>query len=217
MAMIFRALLASAAMAFAGALPTQAAMVTVQFSGQNWAALLSGGGYVADATPFSGSITYESSTLGVPYSSQGTRYNAITSGAFTYGADVYTAVSGYIDVHNSPSGGGADALFFVLFANGPSFNGANPFISYVALRDYTGVALSSQSLPTTFSLATFGGSNDFSTQYNHTPVGSSHRYGTVTDFAAAVPEPSTWAMMLVGFAGLGYAGYRKRKATPIAA
>jgi hypothetical protein len=26
-----------------------------------------------------------------------------------------------------------------------------------------------------------------------------------------VPEPSTWAMMLVGFAGLGFAGYRARK------
>jgi probable HAF family extracellular repeat protein len=24
-----------------------------------------------------------------------------------------------------------------------------------------------------------------------------------------VPEPSTWAMMLIGFAGLGYAGYRR--------
>ena len=27
----------------------------------------------------------------------------------------------------------------------------------------------------------------------------------------AVPEPSTWAMMLAGFAGLGYAGYRVRR------
>jgi hypothetical protein len=27
---------------------------------------------------------------------------------------------------------------------------------------------------------------------------------------ATVPEPSTWAMMLIGFAGLGYAGYRQR-------
>ena len=26
---------------------------------------------------------------------------------------------------------------------------------------------------------------------------------------SAVPEPSTWAMMLVGFAGLGYAAYRR--------
>jgi hypothetical protein len=27
----------------------------------------------------------------------------------------------------------------------------------------------------------------------------------------ATPEPSTWAMMLVGFAGLGYAGYRRHR------
>jgi hypothetical protein len=26
--------------------------------------------------------------------------------------------------------------------------------------------------------------------------------------ATTVPEPSTWAMLLLGFAGLGYAGYR---------
>jgi hypothetical protein len=35
---------------------------------------------------------------------------------------------------------------------------------------------------------------------------------------SAVPEPSTWAMMLLGFAGLGFAGYRKsHKAVSIAA
>jgi hypothetical protein len=28
--------------------------------------------------------------------------------------------------------------------------------------------------------------------------------------ASAVPEPATWAMMLIGFAGLSYAGYRRR-------
>jgi hypothetical protein len=27
-----------------------------------------------------------------------------------------------------------------------------------------------------------------------------------------VPEPSTWAMMLIGFAGLGFAGYRRARA-----
>jgi len=31
------------------------------------------------------------------------------------------------------------------------------------------------------------------------------------------PEPSTWAMMLLGFAGLGFAGYRARKAPSISA
>jgi hypothetical protein len=28
-------------------------------------------------------------------------------------------------------------------------------------------------------------------------------------FTAAVPEPSTWAMMILGFLGLGYMGYRR--------
>ena len=30
-------------------------------------------------------------------------------------------------------------------------------------------------------------------------------------FTGSVPEPSTWAMMLAGFAGLGFAGYRRAK------
>ena len=35
-------------------------------------------------------------------------------------------------------------------------------------------------------------------------------YGTV-------PEPSTWAMMMLGFAGMGYVGYRSRKVVSVAA
>jgi PEP-CTERM motif len=37
-----------------------------------------------------------------------------------------------------------------------------------------------------------------------------------TQFTGAVPEPSTWAMLLAGFAGLGYAAFRRSKG-PIAA
>jgi hypothetical protein len=33
----------------------------------------------------------------------------------------------------------------------------------------------------------------------------------------AVPEPSTWAMMLLGFAGLGYFGYKAWRGTGLAA
>jgi hypothetical protein len=33
----------------------------------------------------------------------------------------------------------------------------------------------------------------------------------VFSFTNAVPEPSTWAMMLLGFAGLGFVGYRQAK------
>jgi len=32
-----------------------------------------------------------------------------------------------------------------------------------------------------------------------------------------VPEPSTWAMMLLGFAGISYAAYRQKKSRPAAA
>jgi hypothetical protein len=39
------------------------------------------------------------------------------------------------------------------------------------------------------------------------------RYGGVA-FAAA-PEPSTWAMLLLGFGGLGFVGYRKRSALSV--
>jgi hypothetical protein len=33
----------------------------------------------------------------------------------------------------------------------------------------------------------------------------------------SVPETSTWAMMLAGFAGLGFLGYRRNKAATLAA
>jgi hypothetical protein len=56
-------------------------------------------------------------------------------------------------------------------------------------------------------------------------VGPPATGGTAPTFNAAfslsgsvVPEPSTWAMMLLGFAGLGFAGYRHaRKARPASA
>jgi PEP-CTERM motif len=41
--------------------------------------------------------------------------------------------------------------------------------------------------------------------------------GPYQTFVAGAPEPSTWAMMLVGFAGLGFAGWRKAAKAPIAA
>jgi hypothetical protein len=36
--------------------------------------------------------------------------------------------------------------------------------------------------------------------------------------APAVPEPSTWAMLLIGFAGIGFMAYRRKsKPTLVAA
>jgi hypothetical protein len=39
-------------------------------------------------------------------------------------------------------------------------------------------------------------------------------YGSATGTVSAVPEPSTWAMMLLGFAGVGFMAYR-RKSKPV--
>ena len=36
--------------------------------------------------------------------------------------------------------------------------------------------------------------------------------GPILVEAVAVPEPATWAMMLLGFAGLGFAGHRRARA-----
>jgi hypothetical protein len=38
-----------------------------------------------------------------------------------------------------------------------------------------------------------------------------HTDGSFTTAAGSVPEPATWAMMLIGFVGLGYAGYRRSR------
>jgi hypothetical protein len=40
-------------------------------------------------------------------------------------------------------------------------------------------------------------------------------FALIDSVALNTPEPSTWAMMLLGFAGLGYAGFRRRRRAAI--
>ena len=44
-------------------------------------------------------------------------------------------------------------------------------------------------------------------------IGSEFSGAVVTATVAAVPEPSTWAMMLLGFIGVGFTAYRRRNTT----
>lgn len=74
-------------------------------------------------------------------------------------------------------------------------NGADPN-EIVEITD----ALGQTSLPTSRSFSVFDGPE------------AGLRYGGV---AFAAPEPATWGMLLLGFAGLGFAGYRKRSALSV--
>jgi Putative Ice-binding-like adhesive domain/PEP-CTERM motif len=47
---------------------------------------------------------------------------------------------------------------------------------------------------------------------NFTGGGELHDFLFDGTLPGAVPEPSTWAMMALGFAGLGFLGFRSRKA-----
>ena len=38
---------------------------------------------------------------------------------------------------------------------------------------------------------------------------------TISEVTSAVPEPSTWAMMILGFAGIGFMAYRRRQNGPM--
>ena len=80
-------------------------------------------------------------------------------------------------------------------SSGSRDNGADPN-EIVEITD----ALGQTSLPTSESFSVFDGPE------------AGLRYGGV---AFAAPEPATWAMLLLGFAGLGFAGYRNRSALSV--
>ncbi len=63
------------------------------------------------------------------------------------------------------------------------------------------------------------GTYTFATQNSTSGADGGYLYANGSEnFSISAPEPSTWAMMTFGFAGLGFVGYRSsRKSVPIAA
>jgi hypothetical protein len=71
---------------------------------------------------------------------------------------------------------------------------------------------------TTDAVRIYGGASDDNFCFDNSCGQGGYAVGQVELFGTpAVPEPSTWAMMLIGFAGLGFVGYRTRKTVSIAA
>jgi hypothetical protein len=52
---------------------------------------------------------------------------------------------------------------------------------------------------------------------NSRPLGDIENDGEIISVFPSVPEPSTWAMLLIGFAGIGLMTYRRRKSAMLAA
>ena len=76
-------------------------------------------------------------------------------------------------------------------------------------------------------LYTLGYSSTFGTQDNARQfrfsngdlieVGSGFNNPGAWTMASPVPEPTTWAMMILGFAGVGFVAYRRRKVSALGA
>jgi hypothetical protein len=110
--------------------------------------------------------------------------------------------------------GGLTAMSFTI-TNGMNFTLANATSAGVGFNN-TGfntpevlntIGYTGQLSSFVFQLSTGGFTYSFSDSANS----ALNSNGTITATVAAVPEPSTWAMMVLGFAGVGFIAYRRRK------
>jgi hypothetical protein len=108
-----------------------------------------------------------------------------------------------LESNSSGSLGLGDSMALEINANGTvedytftSFADAEPFFANHPL-DLGAIGPGSQYVDLTYTLDTFTAVSGFGFDYV---------------LGGAVPEPSTWTMMLFGFVGLGFASYRRAKA-----
>jgi hypothetical protein len=128
-----------------------------------------------------------------------------------------TPLTGFIDV-DATSGNTGTITNYDLFTNGREFNffGLNSQTAGPGEYELVGKSVDKAVtielvLETTSSL--FSGLPTTIDSANSGVPGEGVVAGTLT-IAAAVPEPSTWAMMVLGFCGLGFMAYRRKQSGP---
>jgi hypothetical protein len=154
-------------------------------------------------------VTFSSNSLAVISAASGGSGNFSNAPS---GDTVAFFLSGPGDVMDVAAGFTTGFSFF--YADQVGFTGT---VTVWSGLDGTGTELASLSLPSTpnpynvfvpigvsfagtAESAVFGGSANF-IAFDNVTIGSATPGG--------IPEPSTWAMMMLGFAGLGFAAYRK--------
>jgi PEP-CTERM motif len=183
------------AYAFSTALPDKAYATT----------LIGGAGHVASALLGPRDVVFGTAILGANYAPDGggesKTYSASSTFDFGYGGDLQL---GLIDdqVSGFANGLGFQSMEFTIQADG------------VEVLDVT---FGSLAIAESFFRddvidlgADFGPDIDLTFGYTLTADGPGG-FGFDLAIGGAVPEPSTWAMMLVGFASLGFAGYRSTR------
>jgi hypothetical protein len=147
----------------------------------------------ASAKVFDWSITGPAPDLGgVPFPGSGTITATLTSSPGVWDIDTITGTVDGSAITGTSTFRGADNE---LFTNGFAF------VSTVGIAFETAAGQS-------VNIFSFFGQETPPTGNAYGEFASPGGFGVGTFTLTAVPEASTWAMMVIGFAGLGMAGYR---------
>jgi hypothetical protein len=134
------------------------------------------------------------------------------NGTFTISAAPLTGVNQVSNYFQTPQSGSGTLLGLSVMIGGDTFtlaqknNNSNPLVQFTsgALDDitYAGVAANGDSLMMTSQFVFF---------VNTSRTQEFGKFSAVLDVAPAVPEPSTWAMVILGFVGVGFIAYRRKQ------
>jgi PEP-CTERM motif len=115
----------------------------------------------------------------------------LTSAGFTYTGDTFSLLVSFTVPSTTPAGELVTANLSGTVVNSSS----------------TGITIDFDNTPHAF---TFSGGSGFLT-VNDISLLAPGSSAPVTGVITAVPEPSSWAMMILGFAGIGFMAYRRKQ------
>lgn len=193
------ALLAALLVSGLASAPVNAEILTFQFGG-----VVNSTSNPSVADQFTGSFAYDTSVPSSAGNLGSSIYNALY--AYSFDSGQFSTSVGFNssnDLQITDSFTGSDQLLIRVYQLNSSYSSAITFL------DYSGTAFTSTALPSTLSLSQF----DSATIVLFGADGPIR--GTITSLSqvkSAVPELSTWAMMMVGFAVVGaMMRYRRRQ------
>ena len=183
---------------------------TIKFTGLN--------AYYGDGSPLGPNMTSTASSLS--YTESGYSLTLNTPNTYDYGSHVGdgTSAADTFNFHDDGDNGPNSYLTLTRVGGGLfSLNSFDySFTAYFGSSDATATITAGTNTPlllTGTGTSTSGFSNVSSVTFSNPGVYNYIQLDNVnvTAGAGAVPEPATWAMMLVGFGGVGYAMRSRRK------